>query len=326
MTAAESGAAPAPTESPAATNLSLSVTPAKRAAWQQHLTLGPGDILNLSLFETPDTIVKDVPIRPDGRISFLQAADVPAAGLTIDELRAKMDAALAGYYQNPHTLITPVAFRSKKYFVLGAVATKGVFTLDRPLTVIEALARAGGLEIGVYEEKTVEMADLSRSFVVRNGERLPVDFERLFQRGDLSQNVALEPGDYLYFASVENSQIYVLGEVSSPGVALYAPRTTVISAISERGGFSPKAFQRRVLVVRGSLNHPEAFVIDTAAILSARGPNFKLQARDIVYVSANPFVKAEDLMDTAAKAFLQSMIVTWSTLHVGPLITEPLIH
>ena len=133
------------------TNPSLSVTaPIKRADWQQRLTLGPGDTLNLQLFDMPDTAQTEVPIGPDGRISFLQARDIMAAGLTIDELRAKMDEALAKFYQNPRTIITPAAFHSKKYIVLGAVANKGVYTFDRPLSVIEALARAGGLQTGLY--------------------------------------------------------------------------------------------------------------------------------------------------------------------------------
>src|SRR6266705_3107525 len=77
---------------PVNANLSLSVrTPDRRAAWQQKLTLGPGDILNLSIFEMPETARTEVPITPDGRITFLQARDILAAGLTIDELRAKLD-------------------------------------------------------------------------------------------------------------------------------------------------------------------------------------------------------------------------------------------
>ena len=97
------------------TNLSLSVpAPAKLAPWQQRLTLGPGDVLNFVLFDMPDTARTEVPIGPDGRISFLQARDVTAAGLTIDELRAKMDEVLSKYYQNPRAIITPVAFHSKK--------------------------------------------------------------------------------------------------------------------------------------------------------------------------------------------------------------------
>ena len=225
----ESPAQAAVTPAGASTH-SLSVTaPIKRAAWQERLTLGPGDVLNLQLFDMPDSARTEVPIGPDGRISFLQARDIMATGLTIDELRAKMDEALSKFYQNPRTIITPVAFHSKKYFVLGAVVNKGVYTFDRPLSVIEAIARAGGLETGLYAARTVELADLQRSFLVRNGQRVPVDFERLFQRGDLSQNIPLQPDDYLYFALASANEIYVLGEVMSPGVQVFAAKPSAIS-------------------------------------------------------------------------------------------------
>src|SRR5712671_980879 len=124
---------------------------ARRAAWQERFTLGAGDVLNLSLFEAPETERKEVPVGPDGKISFLQAQEIMATGLTIDELRAKLDESLAKFYQNPRTIITPANFISKKYYVLGAVANKGVYTFDRPLTVIEAIARAGGLETGLSD-------------------------------------------------------------------------------------------------------------------------------------------------------------------------------
>jgi len=307
-------------------SLSLSGTSAsKRAHWAEHLTLGAGDTLNLSLFDMPDTARAEVPVGPDGRITFLQARDITAAGLTVDELRAKMDEALGKYYQNPHTIIVPVAFHSKKYFVLGAVATAGVYPMERPLTVIEALARAGGLQTGLSEQRSVELADLGHSFIVRDGQRLPVDFERLFQRGDLSQNAALEPEDFIYFASALSNEIYVLGEVSSPGLLLFSPRPTVLKAIAARGGFADRAYKSRVLVVRGSLNHPQTFVVNTTAILKGKEADFKLQPHDIVYVSKNPWVIGAEVLDSAAKAFLQGMIVEYTTLRVGPLITQPLI-
>src|SRR5437763_1631803 len=158
-----------------------------RGKWQEHMTLGPGDILNLSLLENPDTVRLEVPVGPDGRITFLQARDVMAAGLTIDELRGKFNDVLGKFYNNPHAVITPVSFHSKRFIVLGAVANTGAYPLDGPVTVIEAIARAGGLGTGVFEQRTVELADLQRSYLVRNGERVPIDFERLFQHGDLSQ-------------------------------------------------------------------------------------------------------------------------------------------
>jgi protein involved in polysaccharide export with SLBB domain len=327
LPAAESDSPPKPAATPATgANLSLSATaPAKRARWQEHLTLGPGDVLNLSLFEMPDTARTEVPIGPDGRITFLQARDILAAGLTIDELRAKLDETLAKYYQNPRTIITPAAFHSKKYFVLGAVANKGVYSFNRPLTVIEAIALAGGLETGVYETRTVELADLAHSFLVRNGERVPVDFEQLFQRGDLSQNVPLEPDDYLYFASAGVNEIYVLGEVMNPGVLAFAPKPTALNAVAARGGFTDRAFKRRILVVRGSLTHPETFVVNANAIISGKAPDFKLQPKDIVYVSMNPWVFPTEVVDTAARAFMQGFVVEAATLHIKPIFTHSLL-
>jgi protein involved in polysaccharide export with SLBB domain len=322
LPAAESTSPPAGAVVPAGkTNVSLSVTaPTQRPDWQQRLTLGPGDVLNFLLFEFPETARTEVAVGPDGRISFLQAREILATGLTIDGLRAKMDEALAKYYQNPRTIITPVAFHSKKYFMLGAVANKGVYSLDRPLKIIEAIARAGGLETGLYAARTVELADLQRSFVVRDGQRVPVDFERLFQRGDLSQNITVQPDDYLYFALASANEIYVLGEVMMPGVQVFAAKPSAISAIAFGGGFTKRAFKSRVLVVRGSLDHPQTFVVDTAAILAGKAPDFKLQPRDIIYVGRNPWVAAAEVVDMAAKAFVQSATVSATTLHMPAFI------
>src|SRR5262249_13952013 len=157
------------------------------------------------------------------------------------------------------------------------------FILDRPLTVVEAIARSGGLETGVVERNTVELADLSHSFLVRNGQRLPIDFEQLFQQGDLAQNVPLEPEDYVYVASAGANEVYVVGEVVAPGSAQFASSSTVIGAITARGSFTGRAYRTRVLVVRGSLSHPETFVVDTSDILKGKTANFRLKPRDIVF-------------------------------------------
>lgn len=318
--------APAPT-----TNRLFSTSdPNHRAEWQRRLTLGPGDTLNLMLFERPETAKREVPIGPDGRITFLQAEDVMAVGLTIDELRSAIDQELSKFYNGPRTIITPATYNSKKFYLLGAVTRKGVFTLNRPTTMIEAIAQAGGLETGLFQQNTMELADLSHSFMIRGGKRLPVDFEQLFQRGDLSQNIALEPNDYVFFASAAASQIYVVGAVggaggrggTGTGVVPYTPNTTIVSAITARGGFADKAYQSRVLVVRGSLTKPETIIVDVKAILAGEQQNFRLQPKDIVYVSRRPWARAEEILDTAIVAFLQSAVVTY-TGGIQPLISTP---
>src|SRR5262249_5528585 len=124
---------------------------------------------------------------------------------------------------------------------------RGVYTLDRPMTIIEAVAHAQGLETALIERNTTELADFSRSFLVRHGQRLPVDFEKLFQQGDLSQNVTLEPDDYLYFPAMQLREVYVLGEVRLPGPTVFRAGLGAVGAIAARGGFTERAWRDKVL-------------------------------------------------------------------------------
>ncbi len=318
--------APAATADTATNSHSFSVNRENRAPWQKKLTLGPGDVLNLGFFGETNLTKNEVAIGPDGRISYLQATDVMAAGLSVDELREALDKELSKYYRTPRTMVTPMVYQSKKYYVLGKVMKRGVFTLDQPITILEAIARAEGLEAGLYNRTSMDMADLSRSFLIRDGQRIPINFERLFNEGDLSQNLAIHPNDYLYFPPANLKEVYVVGEVRAPGVAIHHNSLTLMGAIADRGGFGDKAFKGRVLVVRGSLNRPETFVIDTHSIVDGRGPDFKLQPKDIVYVNYRPFIRAEELLDQAATGFIQSAVTTWTGQYIGPFIKKPLIH
>jgi protein involved in polysaccharide export with SLBB domain len=201
---------------------------------------------------------------------------------------------------------------------------KGVFFLDRPTTIVEAVARARGFVTGVSRGDTVDATDFSRSFLARGGRRVPVDFEALFVRGDLSQNVPLEPDDYLYFPPSSSGEIYVLGEVGAPGPVAYDSEVSALSAIISRGGFTPRAWKAHVLVVRGSLDHPVAIVVDINGALTGNAPNLALQPGDLVYVSNRPWIRGEDLLDLAATAFVESAVVTWTGLNVGPnIISRP---
>lgn len=299
--------------------------PEQRAEWQKELTVGPGDVLNFSIYGKPDLSRSGIFIRPDGRVSYLQAQDVMASGLTIAELRQKFDEILSEYYLAPRTIIIPVEYNSKKYYLLGNVANKGVFALDQPTTIVEAVARANGFVATQVNRKTMEVADLSRSFLVRERRRVPVDFERLFLEGDLTQNIPLEPNDYLYFPPMDLREVYVLGEVLGPGVLQYNEEVTVLRAITMRGGFTPRAWKKKVLVVRGSLLRPDTFTVDAQAILDAREKDFALKPKDIIYVHDKPWSKITELLDLATRAFINSAVVSWTGQNVGPIIDEPII-
>jgi len=318
----------APTNRPAG---SLSVSsPDRLADWQKRFTLGPGDLLDVSLYEQPDSLRIGLSIGPDGRLSYMQARDVMATGLTVDELRAKLEEVLAKFHLSPRVVILPTAYNSKRYYVLGNVVQKGVFLLDRPLSIIEAIARAKGFSTLVQARNTFLLSDLSRSFLIRKEadgsfKRVDVNFEALFLRGDLSQNQALAPDDYLYFPPLDLPEVYVLGEVRTPGPLTFTPEMTALRTIVARGGFTEKAYRQKVLVIRGSLTQPKTFVVNAPAVLRAQAPDFQLEARDIIYVSRKPWSKAEELLEGAMSDFIRAMVITWTGHNVGPIISEPFV-
>ena len=292
--------------------LALFATPAGAVSWCDAYTLGAGDIIDIAFYGRTELDRGQIFVQPDGSVSYLQAQNIPAAGLTIDALRTRLETELSRYHRQPRLVLSPVELRSKRYVILGKVVDKGSFPLDRPTTILEAVARARGIETGLFEQNTVELADQPRSFLMRGGARVPVDFEALFLRGDLSQNVALEPGDFLNFPSAVTNEVYVLGEVGQPGILGVTNGLSTVGAIAIRGGFTRAAFRQRVLIVRGSLQNPERIVVDTAAVLAGRQPDVVLQPKDIVYVSARPWRLAEELLDAAVTALLQAGTASWA--------------
>ena len=297
--------------------------PPSPISWRNRYELGPGDVVNFSLFGRPELDRPGFRIAPDGTISYLQAQNVKVAGLTLDEARLAIEKGLASHFRSPRVIITPQEVGSKRFTILGKVINRGVVTLERPITLVEAIANAGGLETGLFEKATIELADLDRSFISRRGQRLPVDFRRLLNEGEMSLNIEIEPNDFIFIASTISNDYYVLGAVVNPGVQGLTPDATVVSAISRRNGLTDRAWPDRVLVVRGSFEKPTAFVINLKKILAAKEKDFKLEPKDIVYVSERPWATAEDVLKGALAAFVSSATSSWVNVNVNPIVAPP---
>jgi polysaccharide export outer membrane protein len=292
-------------------------------SWRSRYELGPGDVINFSLYGRPELDRPGFRIAPDGTISYLQAQNIKIAGLTIDEARLEIEKGLTSNFRSPRVIITPKEVGSKRFTILGKVINRGIVTLDHPMTLVEAIANAGGIETGLFERNTIELADLDRSFVSRGGERLPIDFRRLLNEGDMKLNIEIEPNDFIFIASTISNDYYVIGAVTNPGVQGLTPDATVVSAISRRGGLTDRAWAEKVLVVRGSFTKPETFVIPLKDILAAEENDFKLQPKDIVFISERPWIHAEDILKLALSAFATSAATTWVNLNVDPILTPP---
>jgi polysaccharide biosynthesis/export protein len=153
----------------------------------------------------------------------------------------------------------------------------------------------------------VELADMKRAFIVRKNRRLPVDFDALFNHGDLSQNILVEPDDFIYLPSALSTEVYVLGAVTEPRTVSFKDQVTLSSAIANCRGTLPDAWLREVVIIRGSLTEPHYAVVNFLDILKGRAPKVRLQPRDIVYVPDKPLALWRDALQTMVETFVRTV-------------------
>ena len=293
------------------------IKPASTPSWQKLYKLGAGDVINLSLYLRPELARPDVAIAPDGSISYLQAVSIPAEGRTIDQRKWALEHALSEYHKDPKVIITPSAIGSKDFNIIGRVREPGSYPLDRPTTILEGMAMAKGIAVGTINGQLNEIADMNHSFVARNGKKLAVDLGKLYHEGDFSQNAFLEPNDYVYIASSLNQEFYILGYVNNPGRRRMASKTTVARAVAEASGYEKGAWQKQVILVRGSIHNPETSSIDLRAIIKGKAPDIEIEAGDIIYVRERPTRILEEALDEAISTFVQTATAEYITDEVG---------
>jgi protein involved in polysaccharide export with SLBB domain len=172
--------------------------------------LGPGDVIEVELLGEATSQHTSVTVGPDGKIYYSLLPGVSVWGLTLAETRDLLKSEFSKYNKaTPDPLVTLRAVGSKRIWMLGAGTASGVYTLASPTTLLEAISSSGGIPAAGADTAY----DLSRSFVMRGGKRLPVNFERLFKQGDMSQNIYLEPDDFIFVRPADTANIYVMGAV-----------------------------------------------------------------------------------------------------------------
>jgi polysaccharide biosynthesis/export protein len=151
--------------------------------------IGPEDLLQVSVWKN-ESLSRQLPVRPDGKISMPLLHDIQASGLTPMQLRDKISAALAEFMPNPEVSVTVLEVRSYRVSVLGEVQKPGVLQLKAPTTVLEAIALAGGFRDFASPSKIV-------IFRKRDGgqtERLRFNYNRAVGAAG-EDNVTLRSGD-----------------------------------------------------------------------------------------------------------------------------------
>ena len=279
-----------------------------------YFTLGPGDKLDIEIIG--DAASRSaVTVAPDGKIYYYSPSqNVPILpgidvwGLTLAEAKEKVESILKQYFNNPTVSLQLRAIDSTRVWILGRVANAGVYPMGAPMTLLEAIAAAGGTLTSSESGTTEDLADLRNSFIVRNGQRLPVNFEELLKEGDMSHNIYLQPDDFIYFPSSVSRDIYVLGAVARPG-AVPRQHDTLVGAIAEAGGPIKDAYLSQVAIVRGSLEDPKYAIINYNEIIKGKASNVRLEPRDIVYVPYSPYRFITKYLDLILLTFVRAVAI-----------------
>ena len=265
-------------------------------------TIGNGDILSIVVWDHPElagaamtspNVATDLGptgappsgfvVDHEGKVQFPYAGQVKLAGLTEDQARDLLASKLARYIAKPNVTLRVHAYRSRRVYIDGEVKAPGLQAInDIPMTLMEALNRAGGM---------LPTADQSRLVLERGQQRYQVDLRELVQKGINPGNILLQHGDMVRVHSRDETKVFVSGEVVTPkALTMHNGRLTLNEALGESGGVSPMtADSRQIYVVRRTGATSRVFQLDarnTGAMALAE--SFELEPKDVVYVAASP--------------------------------------
>ncbi|HWZ43317.1 MAG TPA: polysaccharide biosynthesis/export family protein [Candidatus Saccharimonadales bacterium] len=152
--------------------------------------IGPDDILAVQVWKEPE-ISRNVLVRPDGNISLPLIGDVRAGGRTPVQLQDDIKQQLRNYLASPEVVVIVQEAKSRKFNILGQVERPGSYPMSRSMTVLDAIAVAGGFRDFAKEGKIyILRVKANGSFL-----RLPFNYKEVIRGQRLSQNVELEPRD-----------------------------------------------------------------------------------------------------------------------------------
>jgi polysaccharide export outer membrane protein len=293
-------------------------------AWSADYRLGPGDVLDVSVFEA-DEYSGEVVVIQDGSIILPRAGKVLVQGYTLEQATDVIVAAYATYIRNPIVTVQPLRFRPVQVGIAGEVRRPGSYVISTASsvssnsvdtifpTLTQAIAEAGG----ITSEADLRSIELQRQVGPSQAQSVQVNLWDLIQSGDLSQDIILQSGDtsliptalaltpeestQLASASFapESIQIYVAGEVEDPGIVEVPLNAPLNQALLVAGGFNPRAARRAVELVRvnpdGTASQ-QSFEIDFAAGVGAAN-NPILRDQDVVVVERSGFARTGDSVD-----------------------------
>lgn len=183
--AIQHGPAAPPTKS-----LSSPGSPAIQASQERTYVIGDGDVLGINVWNEPD-FKQSLPVRSDGKITLPLIGSIQASGRTPSQLESAIATALEAYIHHPNVAVMVLKINSRKFNILGRVAKPGSYPLSGNITVLDAIAGAGGF---------TPFAKKGHVYVLRKSPdgketRIRFNYKQVIKGKHPEQNILLKPQD-----------------------------------------------------------------------------------------------------------------------------------
>jgi len=255
--------------------------------------LGPGDILNLRVWNREELSDPDIIVGPDGIITVSRIGNIRVGGRKREDVAAEITAKLSKFYQNPEVSLSVKAYKNNKAFVLGRVENPGVVNFPGKGTLLEALSLAGGLPVLEKE------AFLTKCAIIRGKHKIIwIDLRELLNNGNMALNARIQNNDVIFIPESDDENVYVMGEVIRPGTVRLRLQMAFLDALMLSGGPTEDANLEKIYILRFNKNESEVQEINLKHIIETGdiNQNYQLKANDIVYVSEKGISKFNYVM------------------------------
>jgi polysaccharide export outer membrane protein len=247
-------------------------------AQNETLLIGPGDLLHLLVYDTPE-MEQRARVTDAGDIPFSFLGSVPVAGLTPAAASEQIEHRLiaAGVMLHPQVTVRVEAYATQNASVMGQVQKPGSYEIDTGRKVVEVLAMAGGLTDIADRHITIQRFGPAK-------QRVEYYYSNAAPAA-LSDDPMVYPGDSVIVPKA--AVVYVLGDVSKPGgypISTNNSKMTVLEAIALAGYANHTAALSKSKLVRETATGVEETNLEVGAMQKGKKPDVALLPDDVVYI------------------------------------------
>ncbi|MDD3814916.1 MAG: polysaccharide export protein [Desulfocapsaceae bacterium] len=245
--------------------------------------LGPGDLLQVTVFETQD-LNAEVRVSSRGIISLPLLGNVDVRNLTAAEAETKIEAELkVKYLQDPHVSIYIKEHVSKQITLVGSFKKPGTYDYVSKRKLLDVIAIAEGLS-----EKAGSAAYITRfDEKTKKNVNYFIDLDELVRRGNMEQNIVVMGGDVVFIP--ETGQCFVDGAVRKPGTYPLRNGMTITEVITLAGGLAGYADSDKIKLIRRVENGKERQVLSLSFndLQGGVGDSLLIKDQDIIFAESS---------------------------------------